>query len=146
MNARFYPIAEKDFEALIKLFQEFAAFQKAPHKMVNTLQKMKEEKDFLQGFTIKDESGNIIGYLTCFFAYYTWIGKSLYVDDIFVRPEFRGKGFGTYLLKKAIVFAKENKCHKIRWQVSSWNEPAIAFYKTMGAEIDSIEQNCEIVF
>ena len=113
--------------------------------MQNTLSRMKEEKDFFNGFTVKDESGNILGYVTYIFAYYTWFGKSLYMDDLYVCPTFRGQGLGTLLINEVINFAKENKCHKLRWQVSNWNHPAIAFYKTLGAEIDDVESNCDLL-
>jgi GNAT superfamily N-acetyltransferase len=87
-----------------------------------------------------------MGYVTYFFAYYTWTGKSLYMDDLYVREKYRRKGLGALLINKVIDYAKEEKCNKLRWQVSNWNEPAITFYKSLGAEIDNIEQNCDIIF
>jgi len=72
-NIRILPIEENDFETLIEMFREFAAFEKLPEKMINTLAQVKEEKDYIQGFTIKNETGNILGYVTYFYAYYTWI-------------------------------------------------------------------------
>ncbi len=146
MTAKIEKINESDFEILISFFIEFAIFEKLPDKMINTVDKMKEEKDFFNGFTLKDENGSILGFVTFYFAYYTWIGKSLYMDDLYIRPEYRGRGFGTSLINKVIFFAKENKCNKLRWQVSSWNEAAINFYKSLGAEIDKVEINCDLVF
>ena len=74
--------------------------------MVNTVEKMNEESGFINGFTVKDESGKILGYVTFFFAYYTWVGKSLYMDDLYVRPGFRGKGLGSMLIREVISFAR----------------------------------------
>lgn len=91
------PIEEKDFKELVALFLEFATFEKLPDKMVNSEKKMKAEKDFLHGFIDRDENNEVIGYVTFFFAYYTWIGKSLYMDDLYIREKYRGQGFGTLL-------------------------------------------------
>lgn len=138
-------IVESDFPQLIDLFKEFAEFEKYPDKMVNTVDKMKDEKDFLNGFTVKDENGCIVGFVTFYFAYYTWIGKSLYMDDLYICPKYRSFGLGTSLINKVISFAKENKCNKLRWQVSSWNEKAIDFYKKVGANIDHVQMDCDLI-
>jgi ribosomal protein S18 acetylase RimI-like enzyme len=136
-------IAEKDFETLNSLFKEFAAFEKLPEMMTNTVEQMKNEKDFFNGFVVKEEN-DILGYVTFFFAYYTWAGKSLYMDDLYIRQEYRGQGLGTMLIKNVISFAKEHQCNKLRWQVSNWNEPAIKFYESLGAKINHVEINCDI--
>lgn len=67
------------------------------------------------------------------------------MDDLYVKPEFRINGIGTKLINKVIEFAKDSKCHKLRWQVSKWNKPAIDFYKKIGATIDYIERNCDLI-
>jgi GNAT superfamily N-acetyltransferase len=66
------------------------------------------------------------------------------MDDLYVRPEYRGKGIGTHLVQKIISLAKASACHKLRWQVSNWNTTAIDFYKSLGASIDPVEQNCDL--
>jgi GNAT superfamily N-acetyltransferase len=137
-------INENDFPSLIALFKEFAAFEKLPDKMINSVEQMKAEKEYLNGFVAEDKDGAIIGYVTYFFAYYTWIGKSLYMDDLYVKPDFRGNGLGSRLIYKVIEFAKKENCNKLRWQVSDWNQPAIEFYKSLGANIDGVEQNCDL--
>ena len=146
MLYRIESITENDFEGLITLFKEFALFEKLPERMTNTVSQMQEEKAYFNGFTIKGEEDQIMGYVTCFFAYYTWTGKALYMDDLYVRQEYRGKGLGTLLIQKIISFAKENKCKSLRWQVSDWNEPAIKFYESLGATIDGVEKNCILQF
>jgi ribosomal protein S18 acetylase RimI-like enzyme len=136
---------EYDFNQIIDLFKEFAAFETLPDKMVNTVERMKAEKDLFNCYVAETKDKILIGYVTHFFCYYTWIGKSLYMDDLYVKPDFRGKGIGTSLIKKVIEYAKLTNCHKLRWQVSKWNTPAIDFYKSLGAEIDSTEQNCDLL-
>lgn len=146
MNIHIREIKESDYEALILLFREFALFEKLPDKMTNSLEQMLVEKDHLSGFVAVNEQNVITGYVTYFFAYYTWTGKSLYMDDLYVRPEFRGKNIGTKLINRVIALAKTENCRKLRWQVSEWNQSAIDFYKCLGANIDSVESNCDLVF
>lgn len=139
-------IGEEHFTDLVALFLEFATFQKAADKMKNSEEQMFREKEHIRGFVAKNENDTIVGYVTCFYAYYTWVGKSLYMDDLYITPQYRGKGLGARLLKHVISFAKEQRCNRLRWQVTDWNTPAIEFYKTMGAEICSNENNCDIIF
>ena len=146
MDIHIRKIEETDYESLILLFREFALFEKLPDKMTNSLEQMFEEKNHLSGFVAVNTENEIIGYVTYFFAYYTWTGKSLYMDDLYVRPEFRAKNVGTKLINRVIAFAKTENCRKLRWQVSEWNQPAIEFYKSMGADIDSVESNCDLIF
>ena len=129
-------IEENDFEELVALFLEFATFQNQPEKMKNSVEKMISEKDFLHGFTARDEDDKIIGYATFFFAYYTWVGKSLYMDDLYIKEQYRGKGIGTLLINTVIKHAEKEKCDRLRWQVSEWNKPAISFYKSLGAKLN----------
>ena len=67
------------------------------------------------------------------------------MDDLYVRPEYRSRGLGTKLIGEVIAFARGNECHKLRWQVSGWNTPAIGFYRALGAQIDDVEHNCDLV-
>ncbi|NDV47300.1 GNAT family N-acetyltransferase [Paludibacter sp. 221] len=136
---------ENDFEKLIILFEEFALFEKVPEKMLNTAERMRAEKDFFNCFVAENSENEIVGYAIFFFFYLSWSGKSLYMDDLYVKEKFRGEGIGTDLINNVIFFAKENNCHKLRWQVSNWNEKAINFYKKIGAEIDEDERNCNLI-
>jgi GNAT superfamily N-acetyltransferase len=145
MNITIREIKADDFTGLISLFTEFATFEKTPEKMTNTVDRMTVEQEFFNGFVALNDSEEIVGYVTHFFAYYTWIGKSLYMDDLYVKEEFRGHGIGTELINKVIEYAKTTNCQKVKWQVSEWNKPAIEFYKSLGASIDSVESNCDLL-
>lgn len=136
---------EKDYSQIVDLFLEFATFEKHSERMINSVERMIKEKDFFNCFVAETSNNRIVGYVTCFFCYYTWIGKSMYMDDLYVKPEFRANGVGTKLINKVIDFAKDSKCHKLRWQVSEWNRPAIDFYKNIGATIDDVEKNCDLI-
>ena len=146
MTVTIRKIEEYDFPVLIFLFKEFALFEKLPGKMTNSVEQMMKEKEYLTGFVAVNAADEILGYVTYFFGYYTWIGKSLYMDDLYVRPDFRGAGVGTKLINEVIAFAKAENCKKLRWQVSEWNQPAIDFYKGLGANVDAVESNCDLVF
>ncbi len=138
-------INTNDYSDLISLFKEFATFEKLPDKMTNSVDKMMAEQEYFNGFAAINDSGKIIGYVTYFYAYYTWTGKSLYMDDLYVKPEYRGQSIGSKLISKIITHAKTTDCHKVKWQVSEWNKPAIDFYKSLGATIDSVESNCDLL-
>jgi len=146
MTVTIRKIEESDYLVLISLFKEFALFEKLPEKMTNSVEQMLREKEYLRGFVAVNDVDEIVGYATYFFGYYTWIGKSLYMDDLYVRPDFRGAGVGTKLISEVIAFAKAENCKKLRWQVSEWNQPAIDFYKSLGANVDAVESNCDLVF
>ena len=76
------------------------------------------------------------GFAFYFFHYSTWLGKpGLYLEDLFVKPELRGKGIGKALLARLAKIAIEQNCYGMRWQVLDWNQPAIDFYDTLGAKV-----------
>jgi GNAT superfamily N-acetyltransferase len=145
-EVRIRAVEETDFLQIVSLFKEFATFEKMPEQMTNSVERMSKEKDFFHCFVAETTEKKIIGYATYFFCYYTWIGKSLYMDDLYVKPEYRANGIGTKLINKVIQFAKDSECNKLRWQVSDWNKPAIDFYTHIGAKIDSNEHNCDLIF
>ncbi len=136
---------EADFDQIVDLFKEFATFEKHPEKMTNSVDRMMIEKEFFHCFVAETTDKKIIGYATYFFSYYTWFGKSLYMDDLYVQPAYRGQSIGTQLIEKVINYAKETGCHKVRWQVTNWNQPAIDFYNSLGAEISIEQQNCDLL-
>ncbi|GHT07886.1 hypothetical protein FACS189426_02180 [Bacteroidia bacterium] len=84
MNIR--NIEEADFEQIVNLFQEFALFEKLPDKMNNSVERMTVEKDFFHCFVAETNDHKIVGYASWFFCYYTWSGKALYLDDLYVQP------------------------------------------------------------
>ena len=137
-------IQEKDYSSLISLFQEFAVFEKLPESMINSVEQMKSEKEYIHGYVAVTDTDEVVGYASFFDAYYTWVGRSLYMDDLYVKKSHRGNGVGTRLIHRVIDHAKATNCNRLRWQVSEWNKPAITFYKSLGASIDGIESNCDL--
>jgi len=87
---------------------------------------------------VAEWGGQTAAYALYFFTYSTWAGRpSLFVEDLFVRPGFRGKGIGTALLKRMAVRAREKNCYGMRWEVLDWNSAAIDFYHSLGAIMQS---------
>ena len=105
---------------------------------------MEEEKDLFQCMVAQNEEGKIVGFATFFFVYYSWSGKALYLDDLYIQPAHRGNKSGTKLMMAVKDFALNSHCKKMRWQVSSWNHNAITFYKSIGAVVDDVEINCDL--
>jgi len=83
---------------------------------------------------IAEWGGQPAGYALFFGYYSTWVGPGLYLEDVFVRPQFRGKGIGMGLLAAVARVALQEKCCAMRWEVLDWNELAIGLYKSLGAE------------
>jgi ribosomal protein S18 acetylase RimI-like enzyme len=138
-------IQETDFPVLLSLFMEMAVFETLPDSVTNSLEQMYRDKDYINGFVAINENNEIIAYATYFFTYFTFVGKSLYMDDLYVKKEYRSQKIGSKLIDKVIEFAKSENCSKLRWQVSKWNTPAIEFYKNLGAIIDGVESNCDLM-
>lgn len=133
-----------DFEEVYSLIIEFATFIKTPEKVMTTPSQMMTDKDYFNCFIAVDDKNKVVGFATYFIAYYSWTGKTVYLDDLYVLEQFRGLGIGNKLLDKVIETAKRENCKKVRWQVSNWNEKAIEFYKMRGATIDEVEINCDL--
>jgi len=143
MNIKLRPATEADFTEILGMIKELALFEKAPEKVTNSVEQMQREKDFFRCIMAENEDGIIVGMALYFFAYYTWVGKSLYLDDLYIKPDYRGNGIGTMLLKEIMKISKEEKCTRIRWQVLDWNTPAIDLYKKMGMTLDEEWINCD---
>ncbi len=134
---------EKDFPQILSYIKELALFEKAPEKVLNTVEYMKEDKDLFGCYVAESNEGEIVGMALYFFAYFTWVGKSLYLDDLYVKPECRGLGIGSALLEKIFKLAKDENCRRLRWQVINWNQEAIDLYNKVGATIDNEWSNCD---
>lgn len=134
----------KDFPEVLAMINEFANFQRTPEKVTISLEQMLQEQHLFNCLVAETPTAEIVGFATYFYTYYSWSGKALYLDDLYVKKIYRNKLIGTQFLKALVAIAMDEHCKKIRWQVSKWNEPAIEFYKKMGAVIDETEINCDL--
>lgn len=133
---------EEDFPAILALINELAEYERAPEAVTNTVEQMGRERDYFRCFVAESADHGIVGMALYFFAYFTWVGKSLYLEDIIISKQFRKRGIGEALMKRVMREAVEENCKRVRWQVLDWNEPAISFYRKSGAEINNEWLNC----
>jgi len=143
MNFTIRLAVEADFSAILDIIKALALFEEAPEKVTNTVEQMKAEKDYFNCLVAINERGEIIAICLYFFAYYTWVGKSLYLDDLYVLKPYRRLGIASTLLNELFEIARNERCNRVRWQVLDWNENAIQFYKKIGATLGKEWINCD---
>lgn len=143
MNFDIRKANEDDFEEVLSLIKEFSLFQKTPEKVSITLDQLRKDKDIFQCLIVIS-GGEIIGFASFYFTYYSWSGKGLYLDDLYVKQLYRKQSIGKKLLDAILDLAKKEQCKNVRWLVSEWNLNAINFYKRMGATIDKVDLNCNL--
>jgi len=87
---------------------------------------------------IAEENSEAAGFALFFHNFSTFVGRpGIYLEDLFVKPEHRGKGYGKALLRRLAEIAVERECGRLEWAVLDWNEPAIGFYQSLGARPNS---------
>jgi GNAT superfamily N-acetyltransferase len=142
------PATRADVSDILNFIHALASYEREPDAVIAT------EEDLLRdGFgdnpyffcLIADQDGVPAGFAFYFFDYSTWLGRpGLYLEDIFVHPEFRGLGIGKTLLQRVAAVAVEKGCLRLKWQVLDWNTPAIDFYSAMGAEFMDTWRNVRV--
>ncbi|MEO5976689.1 MAG: GNAT family N-acetyltransferase [Chryseolinea sp.] len=136
-----------DLPQVFELVKELALFEKAPHEVTNTIEKMELDgfgPNPVYGFFVAETNGRIIGLSLYYWRYSTWKGKRLYLEDIIVTEEVRGHGIGKKLFDRTMQHTLDEKCTGMMWQVLDWNEPAINFYKKYGTKLDYEWVNCHL--
>ena len=138
---------KKDCPRLLELVQELAEYERAPQEVTVTLEHF-EESGFgpnpVWWAFVAEENGTILGFALYYIRYSTWKGQRMYLEDILVTEEARGRGIGQLLMEQLMAEAKERKLNAIVWQVLEWNEPAINFYKKFNASFDGEWVNCSV--
>jgi GNAT superfamily N-acetyltransferase len=134
-----------DLPQVLQLIQELAEYEKAPNEVTNTLEDMQRdgfgEHPIFEFFVAEDQEA-IVGIALYYTAYSTWKGRTIYLEDLVVTERLRRSGIGKKLFDVVAEEAKRLGAKRFRWQVLEWNEPAIAFYKKIGADLDGEWMNC----
>ena len=147
MEIKIRRAVKEDSPRILELINELAEYERAPHEVTVTLEHFEESsfgKNPVCWTFVAETDGKIVGFALYYIRYSTWKGQAMYLEDILVTKEMRGKGIGKLLMDRLIEEAKEKKFNRIIWQVLDWNEPAINFYKKYNASFDDEWVNCSI--
>jgi GNAT superfamily N-acetyltransferase len=127
-----------DEKAIMGLVQELAEYEREPDAVINTPEQLRVDlfDDPICECFVVEMDGAIRGMALYYTSYSTWKGRCLYLEDLYIQPEYRRGGVGKALFQKLIQLAKERDVKRMDWQVLEWNESAIAFYNQIGATLD----------
>ena len=137
-NFTIRPAEIADVPVILQLIRDLAAYERAPGAVTATEEQLRKvlfgarpAAEVVIGF----EKETPVGFAVFFHNFSTWLGRpGLYLEDLFVKPEKRGRGYGRALLVHLARIARERDCGRMEWAVLDWNEPAIQFYGKLGAK------------
>ena len=142
---------KEDAPRMLELVKELAVYERAPDEVTVSMEHFIEsgfgDRPVYWAFvatTTSPHKETILGFALYYIRYSTWKGQRMYLEDILVTEEARGKGIGKLLMDRLIEEARERKLSAIVWQVLEWNEPAMNFYKKYNAKFDPEWVNCSI--
>ena len=131
------PATAHDVPTILSLIKELAEYEHLSHEVIATQESL---TDALFGprrageALIAEMAGEPAGYALFFHSISTFLGRAgIYLEDLYVRPNLRGQGIGRALLKRVAQIAVDRRCGRLEWSVLNWNEPAIRFYRSLGA-------------
>jgi GNAT superfamily N-acetyltransferase len=129
--------AGDDVPLILSFIRELAEYERLSHEVVATEESLREnlfgERRYAE-VLIAEHDGAPAGFALFFHNFSTFLGRpGIYLEDLYVKPEFRGAGIGRKLLGRLARLAKERDCGRLEWWVLDWNEPSIGFYKKLGA-------------
>jgi GNAT superfamily N-acetyltransferase len=137
-NFQIRPATRVDVPVILQLIRDLATYERAPNDVTATEALLSQvlfgEKPAAE-VRLAYEGDEPVGFVVFFYNFSTWLGRpGLYLEDLFVKPEHRGKGYGRALLVDLARIAQERGCGRMEWAVLDWNEPAIQFYRKLGAK------------
>ncbi|XP_004347583.1 N-acetyltransferase [Capsaspora owczarzaki ATCC 30864] len=165
------PGLPKDLPAVLGLINELAVFERCGKEVETTVEQMHRDaferpEPVFRFFVAIDtsaasatagsnapqqasssaaEDGTVVGTAIYFYTYSTWKGRCLYLEDLVITESRRRQGIGRHLFDAVMAQAKQDDVARVMWQVLDWNEPAICFYKSLSADLDSTWVNCRLV-
>jgi GNAT superfamily N-acetyltransferase len=126
-----------DTKTICDLIRALAEYERLAHEVVLDEERVHAHLFGPRPFAevlLAEEAGMVVGFALFFHNYSTFLGKpGIYLEDLFVRPEYRGQGHGKALLRALARVAVERDCGRLEWCVLDWNEPALRFYQALGA-------------
>jgi GNAT superfamily N-acetyltransferase len=137
VNSSIRPAVVGDAGAILRLIHELAAYEKLSHACVATEELLEANlfgAERAAEAMVAEMEGRIVGYAIYFKTFSTFLAlPGLYLEDIYVQPEYRGRGLGKGMLRRLAQVAVERGYGRMEWSVLNWNEPSIGFYKSLGA-------------
>ncbi|MDC8831789.1 GNAT family N-acetyltransferase [Alteromonas gilva] len=138
MSIKIRTAVKADTDTILHFIKELAIYEKAEHEAKATPEHIHNtlfaETPKVHGL-ICEQDGTAVGFAIYFYSYSTWQGQhGLYLEDLYVSPDFRGQGAGKKLLTHLAAIAVENNCGRFEWSVLDWNKPAIDFYESLNAK------------
>jgi GNAT superfamily N-acetyltransferase len=135
MNIR--TATEEDVPLILRFIRELAHYERLEHQVVASQESLRATLFGNPRFAevlIGEQDGDAVGFALFFHNYSTFLGRpGVYLEDLYIRPELRGHGYGRALLARIAEIAIERNCGRVEWAVLNWNEPAIRFYRSLGA-------------
>lgn len=138
-----------DEAAIHGLISELALYERAPDEVTNTVEKLKVDlfvDAVCEALVVENDSLEVVGFALYYQSYSTWKGRCLYLEDFYVKPEFRRGGIGSRLFSEVVETAKRWGVKRMDWQVLDWNEPALEFYKKQDSILDPEWVNGRLFF
>ncbi len=137
-NIRIEKAREDDLALILSFIKELAEYERLSHEVVATEELLREslfgERAKAEVIIAYDRDERAVGLALFFHNFSTFLGRpGIYLEDLYVQPHARGKGIGRALLVHLARLAQERRCGRLEWAVLDWNEPAIRFYKKLGA-------------
>ena len=128
---------EKDVPVILDLIRQLAEYEKAADRVVATEELLRESlfENHAAEVLLAEVDGQSVGFALFFTSFSTWLGRAgIFLEDLFVLPSERGKGYGKGLLQRLAQIAVERNCGRLEWNCLDWNQPSIDFYLSLGAE------------
>lgn len=148
MSLHLRPATEADVPQIFRLIQALADYEQLSHEVVGTPELLREHLFGTPRYAeviLAEWSGKIAGFALFFSNYSTFLTKpGLYLEDLFVLPDYRRRGIGTALLQHLGKLAIDRQAGRLEWSVLDWNESAIAFYEKMGATVLPDWRTCRV--
>ena len=138
-----------DEAAIHGLISELALYERAPGEVTNTVEKLQVDlfvDAVCEALVVENDAREVVGFALYYQSYSTWKGRCLYLEDFYVKPEFRRGGIGSRLFTEVVETAKRWGVKRMDWQVLDWNEPAMEFYKKHGSVLDPEWVNGRLFF